>query len=424
MEGAVVVLAVVTLGWVAVSAWLASHNVTPAMTFLVAGLAVALLPGGRLVIHPSSQTLRLLAEYALALLLFTDASRVSFAWLRRRSGAATRLLLIGLPLTIALGVGLALALPLGTGAWVAAVIGASLAPTDAALGASILTDRRLPSRLRTTLNVESGLNDGLATPVVLFCISAATASADHTSVSQAVTGALGDLVVGVAAGMLIGGGGGRLMVLAGRRGWLDPAASPLGVLGLAVLAYAGTTAAGGNGFVACFIAGMAFGNVLRRSDSQEVELVEGLGSLLAYAVWFAFGVVLVTAVLDRLTWAVVVYGVLSLTAVRMIPSALALIGSRWSRPDVLVVGWMGPRGLASVVFALLAFDSLGPSSPAAQDVIEVVGFTVLLSVFAHGLLAGPVAAAYAVHAPATQDDDEPAPRAPVSLGAPARTRLG
>jgi sodium/hydrogen antiporter len=418
METALIALSVTLLIWVLASARLARYNVTPSMTFLLAGLLVAAAPWQEAVVHPSSASLRLVAEYALAMLLFTDASRVSFAWLRRRSGPALRLLAIGLPLTMLLGTAAAAILPLPGSVWVAAVVATALAPTDAALGATILSDQRLPARLRTTLNVESGLNDGLATPVVLFCVSAAAASTDHQSVSHAITAALGELVGGVLAGLLIGGVGARLMVAASRRGWLDRAAAPLGVLALAVLGYAGTVALGGNGFVACFVAGMAFGNVLRRNEAHEVELVEGLGGVLAYAVWFCFGLVLASAVLSHLTWWMVAYAVLSLTLLRMVPVALALLGTRWRAADVLVTGWMGPRGLASVVFALLAYDAIGPGTAVAASVIDVIGCTVFLSVLAHGLLSGPIANAYARHAPAVPDGDNEAPRVPKLVGWP------
>ena len=117
--------------------------------------------------------------------------------------------------------------------------------------------------------------------------------------------------------------------------------------------YAATVEAGGNGFVAAFVGGLAFGAVTRRAETEAVEFIAGAGELLSIVVWFVFGAVLVP-VLGDASWRDVVFALLSLTVVRMAAVALAAIGSGLDRPTIAFLGWFGPRGLASVVFALLA----------------------------------------------------------------------
>jgi NhaP-type Na+/H+ or K+/H+ antiporter len=248
--------------------------------------------------------------------------------------------------------------------------------------------------VRRILNVESGLNDGIVTPFVTFFIAGAVAQGMTNS--PAVVDSLIDIAIGVGLGVAIGLGGALLFRLARERGWSGRSFLPLAVLGLALVAYAATVVAGGNGFVAAFLGGMAFGSVASSEDALSLEFTDDAGELLSLVVWFLFGAAMIVPAFEHLRLADVVFAVLALTIVRMAPVALSLVGSGLDRSTVVFVGWFGPRGLASVVFALIAVDSLEAGD--GNRVLAVVTFTILLSVVAHGLTSLPLAAWYGARA--------------------------
>jgi NhaP-type Na+/H+ or K+/H+ antiporter len=296
-------------------------------------------------------------------------------------------------LTIGAGAALAAGLFPGAGIWVAASIGAIVAPTDAALGASLMQDTRVPVGVRRVLNVESGLNDGIATPFVNLFLAGAV-SAEVLRVAGAGQAAL-DLLGGAALGIGIGVAGAALLSLARKHSWSAPGFRPLSVLGLALFAYAAAVLAGVNGFVAAFLAGMAFGTVLPHRD-ELLGFSEEAGTLMSLLVWFLFGAAILVPGLQNASWRDVLFALLALTAVRMVPTALALAGSGLDRATVAFVGWFGPRGLASVVFGLIAFDSLVPAD--ARAVLGAMTVTVAFSVLLHGVTASPFAARYGAYA--------------------------
>ncbi len=383
------IVAALVFGWGALSARLQRFDVTAPITFVLAGLLLTHGPLTALGGAPSNQLIKELAEFTLALVLFADASRVGLHELREDATLYLRLLGLALPLTIALGTLLAFALTGGGDIWLALLVGAALAPTDAALGAGMMTNPAVPARIRRLLNVESGLNDGMATPVVLVALAgAAGEGAGHgpgTAIAQ--------LAVGVLVGVVVGGAGGLLVKVARRRGWAAEGFAGPAALGLAVCAYASGVALHGNGFIAAFVGGLAFGTAAGRRGERLIPFVEETGALVSLLVWLAFGAVAVAPAVENVTWRIVLYAVLSLTVIRMLPVALALTGARLGRATVVLVGWFGPRGLASVVFALLALEELG--SPTAGPAVAVITVTVLLSVVAHGVTADPLAARYA-----------------------------
>jgi NhaP-type Na+/H+ or K+/H+ antiporter len=289
----------------------------------------------------------------------------------------------------------------------AGLIAVSLAPTDAALSASVIADERLPAQVRRVLNVESGLNDGIATPVVTFCIAAsATALGMPEGELAGGFGALGDLLVGIAVGAAVALAGGRLLAVAHARGWLRAGSRRLATLSLALLAFLLASEAGGNGFVAAFVGGLVFGAATRADAEESVELTELGGSLLSLVVWFVFGAAFVIPAFEDVEARTVVYAVASLTVVRMVPVAIALAGSRLDRATVAFVGWFGPRGLASVVFALLAVEDLGHAHPDVVVAVNTIAVTIVLSVVAHGITGRPLATRY-VAARVARDEPEP-----------------
>ena len=394
LEALAVVSACIVL-WGLVSARLERWDVSAPIAFVVLGLVVTHGPTGILHFSLHSATIRSVAELTLALVLFADASRVNVRLLRASAALPARLLGIGLPLTIAAGAVAAALLFGSAGLWVAAAIGAIVAPTDAALGASIMQDDRVPSAVRRLINVESGLNDGIATPFVnLFIAGAATTEAvkGTTHLASAVV----ELVGGVALGVGVGIAGAVLLALARRTGWSSPGFRPLAILALALFAYSVSVVAGANGFIAAFVAGMAFGTVDQHNDEAALRFTEEGGTLLSLLVWFIFGAVMLVPGLEDADWRDVVFALLALTLLRMGPVALSLVGAGLDRVTVLFVGWFGPRGLASVVFGLLAVDSLAPAQ--AKTVLAAVTLTIALSVLLHGVSASPLASRYGAYA--------------------------
>lgn len=389
------IVAALVFAWGTLSARLERFDVTAPIIFVLAGLLLTHGPLTVLGAAPSHELIKTLAEFTLALVLFADASRVGLHELLADAGLYLRLLGIALPLTIGLGTLLALVLAGGAGIWLALLVGAALAPTDAALGAGMMTNPAVPARIRRLINVESGLNDGIATPVVLVALAGAAAGGELAGHGPAV--AVAELAVGVAVGAAVGaavgGAGGRLVKVARRRGWAADGFAGPAVLGLAVCAYAAGVALHGNGFIAAFTGGLAFGTAGGRRGEPLVPFVEETGALVSLLVWLAFGAVAVAPAVENLTWQIVLYAVLSLTVVRMVPVAIVLVGTRLGRATILLVGWFGPRGLASVVFALLALEELG--SGTAGHAVAVITITVLLSVIAHGITADPLATRYA-----------------------------
>ena len=393
--GLIVAISGSLIAWELVSAKLEALNVSAPIAFVAIGLVLANDPLSVIEVNVHAETLRNLAEVTLALLLFSDAARVNIRVLRHDTGVELRLLLVGLPLTIALGTALAVLLFPDLDPWAAAVIAAAVAPTDAALGAQVVEDEHVPARIRRILNVESGLNDGIATPFVSFFVAGAVADTMAHS-STTLSSSLADLGIGAVVGAAVGLGGGFLLVLSTSRGFASPAYRGVAVLALALFAYALSIELGGNGFISAFVGGLAFGTVVQGADQQDttLEFDYQAGKLLSLVVWFLFGAVLVTA-LDAVTWQTVVFAVLAVTVVRMVPVAVALIGEGFTRPTIAFMAWFGPRGLASVVFAVIAFDSLQGSE--ATTVLAAITLTVLVSVVAHGFTAAPLSRRYGEH---------------------------
>ncbi len=419
MEHVAVVLVMAAIFvWGTVSARLERADLSAPIVFTLVG---ALLAALGLVDTPSdSSTLKPLVEITLVWVLFADAARIRVQDFRQGMGQYVRLLGVGLPLTILAGWLFAAWLFPGMGWWLALLVAAALAPTDAALGIPVVTNPAVPSRIRRLITVESGLNDGIATPVVMLAI-AGVAAAEGLAGAEDTGGALVELAVGAAIGVAVGLAGGWLLRHARRSGWAAEDFSGIAVLALAVLSYATAVSLHGNGFVAAFCGGLAFGAVAGRRGSTELVFLEQTSGFVSLLVWTAFGAVAIPIMVDRVDLTMVLYAVLSLTLVRMVPVALATLGAGLDRNTVLFVGWFGPRGLASLVFALIALEELGAG---ADDAVAVIGLTVFLSVLAHGLTAAPLATRYGRAATATTPEPaEPAADLPVR-GLPRRPRIG
>jgi NhaP-type Na+/H+ or K+/H+ antiporter len=382
---------------------LSRWSITLPMVFVAGGFLLG--PGGMglLPISPQVEGIKEITEITLALLLFADASTLNLWRVRDDAALPGRLLLLALPLIIFLGAVLASALLPNEDLAFAALIGAILAPTDAALGLAIFTDPRVPVRIRRALNVESGLNDGIAAPFVTLFIAFAVATEAHVQGESWWVTALSEIGLAVAVGTVIGIAGGWLLMQVSRRGWTSETSKQIAILGLALLAYFSAVTLHGNGFIAAFVGGIVFGASTRNQLAEPTEFTENMATFLSVLVWGIFGGLMMPVVLSFTTdWRPIVYAILSLTVVRMVPVALSMIGTRLRPDTIALMGWFGPRGLASVVFTLLAFLHLKEASQPIDTLVSVAGWTILLSVVAHGVSAQPLAAWYARRLETTQ----------------------
>ena len=387
------VLAAVIFMFGLVSRRLEGTVLTAPIVFVVAGMLLGPAVLGLVEFGLEEHTVLLLGEIALAIVLFTDAARINFSALRQYQGLPLRLLGIGMPLTIALGTFGAALLLTDLTFWEAAIVGTVLAPTDAALGQAVVSDRRVPVRVRQSLNVEAGLNDGLSVPFLTLFLTLALANEQLQPASYWIRFALEQVGLGTLVGVGVGLAGGWLLGRASQREWMTESFQRLALLVLAILAWALADQIGGNGFIAAFVGGLAAGPTVERVGERLIRFTETEGQLLNLSVFFIFGV-LVIGVIQPLSWEVALYVVLSLTAIRMLPVALSLIGTHLGGVSVLFMGWFGPRGLASIVLGLIVVEE-APLLAGRDEIVLVVALTVLLSVLLHGITAAPLSAMYA-----------------------------
>jgi NhaP-type Na+/H+ or K+/H+ antiporter len=393
MEWSLAIVALALLGVASISRRLSGTPITPTILFVAIGLLVGPQVLDGIDLSSTSSPVQVLAEATLALVLFCDASRIDLGQLRRAVGVPLRLLGIGLPLTIALGTAAAAALLGQITVAEAVILAIVLAPTDAALGQAVVTEPRIPARIRQGLNVESGLNDGICVPLLFAAVAVADVESEIAGGRSAGTLLLEEIGYGVIGGVVAGLLVAAIVIHAGRRDliaaeWRQaiPAAG-------AVLAYGTAIALHGSGFIAAFVAGMVFRMALGRDPGDLNELSERVGNVLNAVTFVLFGAILLGPALGELSWELALYAVLSLTVVRMVPVAIAMWGTHARPPTVGFLGWFGPRGLASIVFALIVVEE---SQLTHENVIVLAIYvTVGLSVLAHGLSAAPLADRYA-----------------------------
>jgi NhaP-type Na+/H+ or K+/H+ antiporter len=382
-----VLLAVLFLAFGAASKPLENGIVTAPMLAAALGLLASPLAGGPVALSLDGKVLTVIGELALAIVLFNDASGIALGRGRGFWSLPVRLLAIGLPLTMAAGVLAGLLclphLPLLALALIACI----LAPTDAALGVAVVTNPLVPQRIRDAINVESGLNDGLALPPILMLLVLAGAEGGWTPGSG-----LKEVLLGTVVGVAVAQIGGRLVEAAWRRGWMEHTYARLASSGLALLAFSGANLADGNGFVAAYLGGLVLAVRDEGLRERMRAFAEADGTQFMLLVFLLFGLAIVPAAAPHWTLAHLAYAVLSLTVVRMVPVALSLLGSGLDRTSMAFIGWFGPRGIASVLYLTLVLDRLGAAGQ--EEMVAVVSLTVLLSILAHGVSATPLATAY------------------------------
>ena len=405
MDWALPTIALALLAFAAVSGRLDGTPITGPMVFTAFGLLVG---GDALgLVDPQSlgQAVKLLAESTLALVLFGDAARIDLRALRDEVSLPARLLGIGLPLTLVAGLGVGLVL-LGALAWPEALLLAViLAPTDAALGQAVVT---LPSASFTrpagSERREWAQRRDLRTTVLHRARSRSSGCPSHQRRDGISARRRGYRLRRRRGSARRYGRGGGCRVRAGHR-FVDDVWLQVVPVAAAVLAYSVADALGGSGFIAAFVGGMIFGGLRRRHGGEMGYLIEELGGVLNAITFIVFGAVILGPALGDMTWAIAGYAVLSLTLVRMLPVGIAMLGTGARRQTVGFLGWFGPRGLASIVFAVILVEEGG--LPHDDVIITATVITIGLSVLAHGLTAAPLANRYAAWFESHPRDDQP-----------------
>ena len=342
------------------------------------------------------ELIRNLAEVTLAMVLFTDAAGADVRVLKNISKVPARLLLVGLPLTIALGFAVGAVLIDSPSLFSIAVLATILAPTDAALGKAVITNEAVPDEVRQSLNVESGLNDGICVPVLLLFLALALDTAgDMGPLPLAAKLVFEQIGIGLAVGLVLTFNAVRLLKYARYRQWLTKTWTQIPIFALALSCFSVAQYLGGSGFIAAFSGGllMAFmqKDLSKKVKEEYLLTSEGAGDTLALITWVTFGAAVVGQAIGYFSWTILLYSFLSLTVIRMLPVFLCLTGSGIDTEGKLFIGWFGPRGLASIVFAVMVLNSeLPDSGPLAMTVV----CTIVLSIVAHGVTANPWAQAY------------------------------
>ena len=402
MYGTLAILAGFAFVYSLVGSRLERTPVSGAVVFLAFGFLAGPDVLGLLHLSVRGEALQTAAELTLAMVLFTDSANADLGTLRHSFRIPQRLLLIGLPLTIAFGVGVGTLLFPDLPLLTVAILATMLAPTDAALGQAVVTNPAVPAPIREGLNVESGLNDGICVPI-LFTFLALAAGADGSTGGIALRLVAEEIGIGLVVGVGLAVVGRAGIRAAAERGWIAEPWTQLLIVTLALTIFGMAQAAGGSGFIACFSAGLTFGGLVKRHKEVLLQGAEGAGNLLSLLTWVMFGAAVVGRYLGELDWRIVSYSLLSLTIVRMLPASLSLLGLGIRSDAQLFLGWFGPRGLASIVFAVIV---VGENVTGSDTLAATVVCTVTLSILAHGLTANPLAQVYSARAktdPTLQD---------------------
>lgn len=411
METLLFIIGLVTFGFALVSAKFDNWLITPPMIYTGLGVLIAITVGDLLPSDQARHILESVAELTLVIVLFIDASRIRLPLLIRDYVIPLRLLGVGLPLTILLGAVIAKLLFADFSIWEAALVAAILAPTDAALGQAVVSSPKVPLKIRQSLNVESGLNDGVVLPLVMLFAAIASASADPAEQNSWMNYWIQQVTLGPLVGIIVGRVGGIMLGHAKRIGCLNENFEKLSGVALALLAWSGALLIGGNGFIAAFVAGMSISCFADDIGESLRAFGEAEGQLFALATFLLFGMIIVVPSLQNADVNSVIYALLSLTIIRMLPVAISVFGLKLHQPTILFLGWFGPRGLASLLFGLLVISEFDVTH--GNQILNIATITVLMSIMAHGLSAVPGVNWYAasVHAVSTPDSMEHQPTA-------------
>lgn len=386
-------MALLILGYGLFSRIAEKSIVTAPMVFVLVGIIASYFTWDFMSAGVHAPLVKIIAELTLILVLFIDASTINVKELIRDRKLPIRLLLVGLPLTMLLGALFAIPLFPGMNLVVLILMALILSPTDAALGQAVVTSKFVPEKIRQTINVESGLNDGIALPPILICIAALSVHDSHGSgFSYWALFTLKQFVYGPLIGGAIGYVGGKLVERASLRGWMNSTFQRLASISLAILAFSLAEMVHGNGFIAAYFAGLLLGTTTLEIRERIHEFGEAESQALQLFIFLLFGMVLVPVAFpywDLQTW---IYAILSLTVIRMLPVAVCLLGTKLPWGTVGFIGWFGPRGIASILYLLLVVIELGTDG--YEKMMSVIVLTVLLSIYLHGISANPLSKKY------------------------------
>ncbi|MBT8471698.1 MAG: sodium:proton antiporter [Marinicaulis sp.] len=398
-----IIIALCIVFYGAFSSRLSKSVISAPMVFMLAGMATGAAGLGIFDIDIDNKTLEGFGELTLGFILFADAASTNARLLVRESRIPQRLLLVSLPLTVLFGALVAIVIFPNLSWQEAALIAAILAPTDAALGLAVVTSKYVPERIRQSVLVESGFNDGLALPAVLLfaALSFSMHDAGGQGVDYWITFAIKQITIGAAVGAIVGGGLGKAIHYADGKDWIDHSFRNLTCIGVAILTMFCAHVAGGNGFIAAFAGGLVFGSFCTRRAGSLTNFVEEEGQLFSLIIFFIFGAVLLPAASEHFTVFCILYALLSLTVIRMAPTALSLTGLGLKLPSKAFVGWFGPRGLASILFLLIAVEH--EEMERLTEIEAIVYVTVFFSVMLHGATAAPLSKFYGRSAAAKVD---------------------
>lgn len=384
----ILLVAALILGYGLFSKLAERSIITAPMVFVTVGIIASQFVGEEVRSNIEAPWVKVIAEITLILVLFVDSSTLDVKRLMKESNLPLRLLLIGLPITMVVGILFAKPLFPEENIWLLAMMALILSPTDAALGLAVVTSEQVPIKIRQTINVESGLNDGLALPPILVCMAilSGEASADADATYWGLF-TVKQFVYGPIIGGLVGWFGGTLVERAAKQGWMSETFQRLTSISIAILAYALAELVHGNGFIAAFFAGMLLGTRTHIFRERIHGFGESISQVLIMVIFLILGLILVPLSYPHWDWVSLVYAILSLTVIRMIPVALCLWRTDLDKKTIWFIAWFGPRGIASILYLLMAVIAIGAEGH--RRILSVITLTVLLSIFLHGMTAVP-----------------------------------
>jgi len=387
----IAIIAIAVLAFGLISARLQRSVVTPPMVFVLLGLLIGPQFLGLVSLNVEHGFIHILLELTLVLILFTDAARIDLRCLYREHNLPIRLLVVGMPLTLLAGAFTASFLFPAFTFLEAAILAAVLTPTDAALGQVVVENKSVPVRIRQALNVESGLNDGIALPIILILVSF-SAMGVGSETAHWIQFTAQQLILGPIVGVLVGYAGGKSIEFVARREWITHTFEDLSTIALSLIAFSVAEVIGGNGFIAAFCAGLTLGNATRSLCTCLYDFAQAEGQLLSLLTFLIFGAVLLPLALHYFSWSVMLYSVLSLTLIRMIPVLISLMGLKLRADSLFYLSWFGPRGIASILFGLIVLEA--SNIPIKEELMSIVVLTVFISVIVHGVTAYPLSKWY------------------------------
>ena len=357
------------------------------MVFVAVGLIASFFLDAEVKSNVQAPWVKVVAQITLILVLFIDALHLNLKTLIRDRQLPIRLLGIGLPLTMVLGTLIAIPMFPGVNIWLLTLMAFILSPTDAALGLPVVTSESVPVKIRQTINVESGLNDGIALPPILVCIAVLSGHSDDAGLSYWGIFVVKQFVFGPVVGGLVGWLGGYVVETASGKGWMNTTFQRLAAISIAILAYSFAEMIQGNGFIAAYFAGMLLGTRVKSLRENIAGFGEATAQILTLLIFLLVGVILIPMTYEAWDLPAFIYAILSLTVIRIVPVAISLIGCGMDRKTVLFIGWFGPRGIASILYLLMAVMVLGRTGN--DQIFAIISLTVVLSIVLHGITAVP-----------------------------------